>query len=325
LLPNHYLDIRRREARRYWPIEPIRRLDLDVAVSRSCAYLQGILKSMAYRHPLMMAVTSGTDSRTILAASKDLRGRIYYFINNHSLGHGHPDITVPRSMFEKIGVPFHIHDVPVDMDEEFKRIYLGNTFFRTERLLTTIYNVYFRNHGEKVNVTATGEIGRNRYGAEPRQLNSYLVAYKLGHKAGCRYMIRQCDKILGELLPVARQFGVNMLSLLYWEQMIGNWGAIVNSESDIAIEEFDPYGSHLLYELFLGVDERYARYNEEPCVLFREMIRTTWPELLEWPINPPHTLRERAVRMMEKTGLFGLLKEWKYRMHYARYLRRIRA
>lgn len=324
LLPNHYLDIRRREARRYWPNEPIRRLDLDVAVSQSCTYLQGILKSMAYRHPLMMAVTSGTDSRTNLAASRDLQGRIYYFINNHSLGHGHPDITVPRAMFEKIGVPFHVHDVPADMDEEFKRIYLGNTFFRTERLLTTIYNVYFRNHGEKVNVTATGEIGRNRYGAEPRQLNSYLVAYKLGHKAGCRYMIRQCEKILRELPPVARQFGVNMLSLLYWEQMIGNWGAIVNSESDIAIEEFDPYGSHLLYELLLGVDERYARYDEEPCVLFREMIRTMWPELLEWPINPPHTLRERAVRIMEKTGLFGLLKEWKYRMHYARYLRRIR-
>jgi hypothetical protein len=323
LLPNHYLDVRRREARRYWPDEPIRRLDLDVAVSRSCAYLQGILQSMAYRHPLMMAVTSGTDSRTILAASRDLRDRIYYFINNHSLGHGHPDITVPRSMFEKIGVPFHIHDVPEDMDEEFKRFYLQNTFFRTERLLTTIYNVYFRNHGEKVNVTATGEIGRNRYGSEPRRLNSYLVAYKLGHKAGCRYVIRQCEKILGELLPVARHFGVNMLTLLYWEQMIGNWGAIVNSESDIAIEEFDPYDSHLLYELFLGVDESDARYDEELCTLFREMIRTMWPELLQWPINPLYTLREKAIRMMGKAGLFGLLKEWKYRMQYARYLNRL--
>jgi hypothetical protein len=226
-------------------------------------------------------------------------------------------------MFEKIGVPFHIHDVPEDMDEEFKRFYLQNTFFRTERLLTTIYNVYFRNHGEKVNVTATGEIGRNRYGSEPRRLNSYLVAYKLGHTAGCRYVIRQCEKILGELLPVARQFGVNMLTLLYWEQMIGNWGAIVNSESDIAIEEFDPYDSHLLYELFLGIDESDARYDEELCTLFREMIRTMWPELLQWPINPSYTLREKAIRMMGKAGLFGLLKEWKYRMQYARYLNRL--
>jgi hypothetical protein len=97
----------------------------------------------------------------------------------------------------------------------------------------------------------------------------------------------------------------------------------VNSESDIAIEEFDPYDSHLLYELFLGVDESDARYDEELCTLFREMIRTMWPELLQWPINPSYTLREKAIRMMGKAGLFGLLKEWKYRMQYARYLNRL--
>ena len=280
------------------------------------------MKSMAYRHSLMLAVTSGTDSRTLLAASKDLREKIYYYINNHNnLGHSHPDIYVPKAMFDKIGIPFHVHDIPSDMDEEFKRIYFGNTFFRTERLLTSIYNVYFKSHSDKVNITSTGEIGRSRYGTAQRQLNRYLVAYKLGQNAGCRYVDAQSEIILNELLPVAKQYGINMLTLLYWEQKIGNWGAIVNSESDIAIEEFDPYDSHLLCELLLSVDERYTRYDEQPCcILFQKMIKTMWPELMEWPINPPYTKRDKIIDFLTKIGMSNLLREIKYQISYMRYL-----
>jgi len=319
LLPNHCLDINRREARRYWPNEPIKRLALDEAVSKSCTYLQGVLKAMAHRHPPMMAVTAGTDSRVMLAASKGIQDKIYYFINNHSLGHSHPDISVPKKIFESIRVPFHVHDVPMDVDDEFKRIYIGNTFFTTKRLLTTIYNVYFKNHGEKINITGTGEIGRTRYGKEPKHLNSYLIAYKLGYTEGCRYVIKQSEKILDEMLSVARHFGINILTLLYWEQMIGNWGTVVNSESDIAIEEFDPFDSHMLYEIFLGVDEKYTKYDQTLCVFFRDMIRNMWPELLGWPINPPHIMRDKVSWLLRKAGMFELLKELKYQMSYAMY------
>jgi len=324
LLPNHYLDIGRRVAKRYWPNEPVRRLYLDEAVSRSCQYLQGILKAMALRHSLMMAVTAGTDSRVLLAASRDIRDKTYYFINNHTLGHSHPDIVVPKKLFDRIGVPFHVHDVPKDMDDEFRRIHLSNTFFVTERLLTTIYNIYFKRHGDKVNVTGTGEIGRMRFGKEPKQLNSYLAAYKLGYADGGRYVIRQCDKILDEMLPVARKNGINMLTLLYWEQLNGNWGTVVNAETEIAVEVFDPYASHLLYEIFLGVDEKYVKYNEEPCVFFRDMIARMWPELLEWPINPADTIRGKIAGFLGKTGVMGVMKELKYQMKYAGYLYRER-
>lgn len=320
LQPNHYLDIGAREARRYWPCEPVQRLGLEEAVSRSCTYLQGILKAIAHRHSMMMAVTAGTDSRVLLAASRDLRDRIYYFINNHSLGHSHSDITVPKSMFGRIGVPFHVHDVPKEVDDDFRRIQLSNTFFVTERLLDTIYSIYFRRHGDKVNITGTGEIGRMRFGREPKQLNSFLAAYKLGYADGNPYVIRQCRKILDEMLPAARKCGINPLTLLYWEQLNGNWGTVVNAETEIAVEVFDPYASHELYETFLGVEEKYVKYNEEPCVFFREMIASMWPELLEWPINPVNTIRGRIAGLLGKTGVLGMMKEMKYRMKYTGYL-----
>ena len=316
LLPNHYLDITRQEARRYWPNEPIKKLDLGEAVSDICSFLQGSLQAIANRHSIMMAVTSGTDSRTLLAASRGIQEKVYYFINDHGLGHNHSDIAVPKKIFKGIDLPFHVHDVPKDVDNEFRRIFQKNTFFASDRLLPTIYNVYYKDHGEKVNIQGTGEIGRTRYGKEPEKLNGYLLGYKLGYKDD-PYAIKEGEKILAELLPVGRTYGLNVLTLLYWEHTLGNWGATGNSESDIAIEELDPYDSHKLFEIFLGVDGRYTKFTNP--ILFREMIRNMWPQLLEWPINPPHTPRDNIKLLIKKLGLYRFAKEIKYQMNYFEY------
>jgi len=87
-----------------------------------------------------------------------------------------------------------------------------------------------------------------------------------------------------------------------------------NSESNIAIEKIDPYDSHLLLETFLGVDEKYRNYQESPCILFREMIRVMWPELLEWSINPPYTMREKIQSWLTKMGVYDLLRTLKYQL-----------
>ena len=313
LLPNHYFHINKREAHRYWPNEPIKRLDLEEAVSMSCSFLQGIMRAMVHRHPVMMAVTAGTDSRTLLAASRSIQDKIYYFINNEDMGYSHPDIAVPTKIFKSIRVPFQVHDVPKDVDDEFRRIFLNNVFLATERILPTIYNIYFKNHSEKVNILGTGEIGRTRFGKEPKNLNCYRIAYKLGYKDS-RYVIKQSEQILAELLPVGKQFGINVLSLVHWEQNKGNRWVVGNSESDIAIEEVDPFDSHLLYEIFLGVDAKYTKNRKN--ILFREMIRSMWPELLEWPINPPYTIRDKIVCFFEEVGMPEPLRELKYKVNY---------
>jgi hypothetical protein len=318
LLPNHYLNINRREAHRYWPNESIKRLNLDEAVTKSCSLLRGIMRSIVNRHPVMMAITSGTDSRTLLAASRGLHEKIYFFINNHNLGNKHPDIAVPRKILKRIGVPFYVHDVPKEVDDEFRKIFFNNTFLAAERILPSIYNVFFKNHGEKILILGVSEIGRTFYGKEPRNLNSYRMAYKLGYK-NCLYLDKQCKQLLAEMLPIVKKFGMNFWDLLYWEQRLGNWGATRNSESAIAIEKVDPYNCRLLFEIFLGVDEKYRDYRHTPCIFFREMIQSMWAELLAWPINPPYTVRDKISWVLEKTGFFQFLKELKYQVHYSKY------
>jgi hypothetical protein len=314
LMPNHYLDIQSLMAKRYWPNRRLETIDLNTAVKQSCNYLKGVLKAVTYRYDVMMAVTSGIDSRSLLAASRDVKNRIYYFINRESrLNDKSADIQIPRNMFTKLNIPFHIHDVDGPVDEEFKKIFLNNTFMSTELILPTIYNVYFRNHGNRVNLLGVGEIGRRYYGKAPHDLDGYYLARCLKYKRSL-YATAQCEKWLQEVRGIAEECNVDIMQLLLWECLLGNWGAVGNSESDIAIEEFDPYDSHYIYEIMLSVDQVQGE-------IFEGMFREMWPELLEHPFNPPQTARDWVVTILKRIGVFWQLKKAKYRFDRWRFYR----
>jgi hypothetical protein len=105
--------------------------------------------------------------------------------------------------------------------------------------------------------------------------------------------------------------------LLLWEQLLGNWGAVGNSESDIAIEEFDPFNSHYVYETLLGV--RGMPVGQGRNDLFVEMIRQMWPELLALPINPPVGLAGHIKRALKKSPFYEPLKSLIYKIDYMRF------
>ena len=307
LMPNHYLDIRTLTAKRYWPNKRLEKMDLDTAVELSCRYLKGVLKAVTSRFDVMMAVTSGFDSRSLLAASREVRDRIYYFINKHPhLNDRSTDISIPRSIFTSLGIPFHVHEVHGPVDEEFKEISLNNTFMSTERLLPAIYDVYYKNHQDKVNLLGVGEIGRDYYGDAPSDLDAYYLAYCLKYR-NSRYATEQCEKWLGEVRVIAEEYNVDIMRLLLWEMLLGNWGAVGNSESDIAIEEFDPYNSHYIYETMLSVDPAQGD-------IFEAMFKEMWPELLDFPFNPPDTAKDWIKDRLQKAGIYKHLKRQKYKL-----------
>jgi hypothetical protein len=317
LLPNHYLEVAELKPYRYWPREKLTPIGLEDAVGLSCSFLQGALKAAAHRRDLMIAVTSGTDSRTLLAASREFSGRIYYFINQHQgLEDRHPDIRVPSAMLKRLNIPFQIHHLEEPIDPEFRKIFRDNVFLATDLNLAAIYQVYYRQHPQRMNVLGVGEIGRTFYGAAPRSIDGYLLARSMKIKDS-PYAVDQCQRWLDGTLPAAQRYGVNVLTLLLWEQLLGNWGTVGNSESDIAIEEFDPYDSHQMYETLLGVDQKYAKYGNS--ILFGQMIRQMWPELLEYPINPPYKRSDYVRMLMAKTGILKPLKSLTYRLDRLRF------
>ena len=310
LMPNHYLNIYKLKVNRYWPNRKIERIDLNIAVKLTCSYLKGVMDAITSRFQVMMAVTSGMDSRSLLAASKDLKSKIYFFVNKHPhLKSSAPDIRLPKAMMESLRIPFHIHCIEKQVDEEFKKIFLNNVFMSSELLLPAIYNVYFKNHQEKVNILGVGEIGREYYGDEPVELDGYYLAHCLKYRSSV-YATEQCENWLNQTRDVAKIFNIDIMKMFLWECLLGNWGCVGNSESDIAIEEFDPYDSHYVYEIMLSVDPKHGD-------LFIEMYKAMWPELLDFPFNPPETKKDSIILLMKKIGMYNILK--KLRFYYERW------
>lgn len=319
LLPNNFLDIIRLQSHRYWPNTPINRVELNEAVAKSASFLEGALKAAHYRQPLMMAVTAGFDSRALLAASKPIRKSIYYFINKHSnLTEDHADLRIPKEIFGRIEEPFHVHTYPQEVPEEFKEIFLSNTFFSHPRLLPVIYHIYYKEHSEKLNILGVGEVGRTKFFEPPNKLNAYYLSYMLKHHKSV-YAIKQCAAWLEKAKPIADRYKLNIMTLFWWEVLIGNWGAVGNSESDISIEEFDPYDSHYLYELFLSIDAKYRTLRDN--IFFRELVRYMWPELIEFPVNPSQNHKDRLIWISNKIGIERPLRNLKYLWYMKRYYR----
>lgn len=314
LLPNHCFDINKQRAFRYWPNEPIQKLYLNEAVDRACEYLKGILRSASNRYQLMMAVTAGNDTRTLLAASRDIRNKIYYFINKHkNMDDKHPDILVPKAIFEKINLPFHVHEYDQNVPVQFEKIFFNNVFLASKKYLPVIYNIYYKKHSSKINLLGVGEIGRGFYGKRPRKLTGYFLARALKYKDSL-FAIKECQKWLNEAEPISEFYNVDIMTLLLWEQLLGNWGVVADSESDIAIEYFDPFNSHYLYEVLLGVDKKYAEDR-----LFGEIINKMWPELLEFPINPPKNRYQKIRIYLNRLGLFNFFRNFIYKLEYFRF------
>lgn len=317
LLPNHYLDIDGLHATRYWPRRRLEALNLADVVQRSCSFLQGVLKAASSRYDLMMAVTAGTDSRTLLAASRDIKDRIYYFVNRVShISDEHPDIFIPKALFEKIGLPFHVHSLDGTIDENFRRVFLANTFLASDLVLPAIFNIYYKHHSHRMNLLGVGEIGRAFFGREPHDLSGYYLARSLKYK-NSSYAVQQCQNWLDALKRRKEQYGISTMVLLLWEQLLGNWGAVGNSESDIVFEEFDPFNSHYMYETLLGVKGLHLKQGRND--LFVEMIRYMWPELLDLPINPPVGMAGHIRQTLRRSGLYEPLKSLVYRIDSMRF------
>jgi len=314
LTPNHYLDIFTLTAQRYWPDQKLEKMDLDTAIERSCTYLQGVMHAVTDRFSVMMAVTAGYDSRSLLAASKDMRDQIYYFINKEvPLDDTSPDIYIPKAMFKKLDIPFHIHDVSGAVDDQFKKIYLHNCFWAQEKSLPTIYNVYFKKLQDKINLLAIGEPGREYYGHAPSNLDEYFLARCLKYKKSA-FATRQCAKWLKEVKGISKEKNIDIMKLFLIEMLVGYWGAIGNAESDIAMEEFNPYSSHYIIEIMLSYDRRQGD-------LFKGMFDKMWPELNNFPLNPPDSMSEWLKQIFRKTKLFTPLQRLVYRTDRWKYKR----
>jgi hypothetical protein len=285
LQPNHYLDLQKIKSIRFWPNKQLTTIPLKQGVEIGSKLLTGTIESANNRYELTLPVTAGNDSRLLLAATKNIKEEVFYYIIKHqSYTQQHHDIKIPRKLFSKIGVPFNVIEYSNDVDEEFKKQYYLNCEFATDNDLALIYNVFYKKLPNKINLPGRlGSISRNFYTTYRKNISPEILAkmYKYGNS---EYAINIYSNWLNEISDLASNYGYNILSLFDLEENNGNFHTQFQSYKDIAQEEFAPMNNRLLLNTFLSVPIKYR--NIYTNYFFKEMIKYMWPELLSVPINP---------------------------------------
>ncbi len=311
LLPNHYFDVKNAKTVRYWPNMPIESLDVDEAAEKCAKIIMGYMENICARYDVMLPVTAGKDSRILLAATRNIKDKVYYYVNKENrLNDKSQDISIPKSILSKLGIDFHIIDPYTTINEGFKEVYFSNNSLASPKYLYIIHN-YFLKFPDKVNLPgniASQAYYRYKY---PDFIISPVSLAELNRISKYDFAIEYYAKWLSDIQDICNKTNVHLLNLFYWEERLANWGTQVQLDKDIAQEEINPYNSRLLASLFLSVN--YKLLLPPDYVFYKKIINKLWPEVLKEPINP--SLKSEVKKIIEKIGLLKTLYKIKRRYY----------
>lgn len=310
LTRNSYLDVEEYKIIRFYPRNKLKKISLEECACKSARMIKGYIESISRRYDLMLPVTAGKDSRVLLAGTFSLKEKVYYYINKEKgMTEESNDIKIPKSLFQKLNLDFHVLDLNIPVDEEFKKIYYENNPLASEFFLPHIYN-YYLNFSDKVNLPGNiATYGVWNYPVFRKKITSEELVY-LNGVSRFSYAAEEYSKWISNALPFCQESNFSLLNLFYWEERLGNWGAQTGLDKEIAQLEFNVYNSRELVETILSIKQLY-KIEYSSYSLNSLIARRLWPEVLQVPINPCR--KNTILKLFETFGLLSIVHKIKCR------------
>ena len=308
LLPNHYLHVDTLEQIRFWPDKKIAPQDYKAIAEDGGQMLRDLIEAANNRYKLALAVTAGFDSRSLLAASRDIASDIYlYTMVYYKLNDGSPDVRIPSSMLRKFNLQHNILNCHKEVDPAFLDLIKSNVDLAHPGYATISHGIM--EHFPKDHLVVKGsvsEIARcslYRSGRHAEVVKGMQLAADWKEWEELPFISDYLDKWVHANKQLCLDSNIDIFDLWYLEVFMGNWQAQNQLEKDIVHDVFSPYSYRPLIEIMLGVDIRY-RLHDDP-VLHKTMIRNMWPQLLNprWPVNP-HPYRRKNRLKYRMAGIF---------------------
>jgi hypothetical protein len=313
LLANHYLDLNRHTTTRFWPTVPLKPLTLEEAVAQAAPIFQKSMRAITARGTAAFAVTAGRDSRTLLAASREVVNRIWAYTAVHTeLNEASPDLRIGTELCCIAGWKYHKLPCPQSMSEPFKRVFMANNdpahaiWGRIcEGMLDTFPSDMIAVRG---NVSEVIRCVFYASGVHPAKLEAADLARKCKMPV-TEFTCRHFQAWRDEAAP-RTGLGYQLLDLLFLEHRMPNWLAISQTEYDIIHDTFSPYSNRRLLSIALAPPA--ATRIKPQSMIYKELIRHMWPELAPFPFNPPETLQAKWLHKVCKAQRqIGALVGWR--------------
>jgi hypothetical protein len=284
VIPNHYLVCNNRKVVRYYPLEEVERVSSKKAAQISVSLLENIVKGYASKTNLSIPLTAGIDSRTVMAICKDLIKDIplYTFYHN-DFTENTPDIVIPREITSSYNLTYHcINDL--ELPENILNSYKNELGSSMNTSVAINSYTYFKSKLNKhaflnggIIPIAKSSFGRNlpEIFATPRFLTTKTHNYS-------KQNLMEVKRWVHDISPFVKVSKVSKFDLFFWEHRIGKWMANSYMNCDLLTNPLNIFNCRELIELWLSVS-RTERISKS---IHKRIIVLTWPELLNFPINP---------------------------------------
>lgn len=303
LLPNHYLNLTKNQIVRFWPQKVREHLNLHDVAYKLSKILAGTYKSAVNRYELYQGITSGWDTRVLMAASKEYIDKIHFYFFRGFKGDSHSkksmDYLVSKEICEKNNIPLDVIEIQnKNIDPTFEKIFFNNNIMARPKLLPIYYDAYIKklDHTLTVSGTMGNEILRLVSNIDRSINDGFKIAKKLGYEKSS-YVIESINQWISDS-SVLKEQNYRIIDLFFWEQFFGNWGALSGSEQDIIRDEIRPFNNREFLSSYMSLKDRF-RHRDYPLGHVK-IIEILWKELLDFKMEIPKYNFKKFIR---KVGL----------------------
>ncbi len=341
LTPNTLINTGERRIERFYPRRELPVGDLSEVVDEVSVMLKRQLELLRSRHNLVISLSGGIDTRTTLAAARDISQDLLFFTygdadyldSKHvdpsqvddaeaaraTVGlHEYARRTLGRDMLlasdiaQALDLPHvRLEDATANEEgfQEFNRVLDCSTHHRHARRLAKAYLEHLPSNALHIrsNLSGVGKAiyRRQGFGELPLTAETMAKAWKrMGHNQG---VVAAFDDFV-RVSEFGRILNYDPYDMFHWEHGEGTWMTFILLESDVAFDTFEVFGCRAVMEKVLSVPVEQRLTSG----LHREIINRLWPALLQWPINEPpfrlqlENLRADYARLKESAdGLRG--------------------
>jgi hypothetical protein len=291
LLPNYFLNIDKAEEERI-PVFVTKVEDKAELEKQLLGLLKNSVQAFAKRYELMIGLTSGYDSRLLLASSISLKNDIKYFTFNRNDTYIQRDVRIANQLAEAFNLNYQTIDTEA-LTQEFTEYFKDQ--FLVPRLLDKTKNIqWFKNqdHANVANISGFGgELIRGFYKSEDFN-TSKSICNAIEYESN-NFNLNALDAWLSSAKAFTVQNDLLLSDLFYLEVRLGKWGNKMVHEMDISgVEEFSPYNNrYLMFSILLN-------YNAvERKTITLNLLQQSVEGITKLPFNPK-TWKDRVKKVI---------------------------
>lgn len=304
LLPNHFLDFETWESVRHWPTGEFAEIhDTERAVSEFAALLKKQISAVARLGSFYLPLTSGRDSRVLLACSKEALRSCNLFTVEMPTDATKLDCQIVKKMSRRFGLTHMV--LPFERATQND---LDVFSYRTGRCVDGLalnYAPVFQQLDTKLPMFwgTAGELGRSYHWRRGDTKSSKISAEDL-----LQHLTRLLPGVSGSRIRTRAQKWLEALPL---RNALSVWGLLYNEQYDgcwIGPKEYGytyncfrlwPFCHRRSIEIMLSLPADYR----QNLRFERDVIESQWPELLRFPFNWPMGWRKLLLFMRRRTKL----------------------